>query len=115
MRKMAGLSAVIAVLCSAPFSLHFSPAKAPFLSVDKAEARIGRPLTPLSIAGVNCRWHRRAYYAAAATGVAAAALLRWPRLRDLLQQSRLWRLRLFQQSLYLQRLSACLCELRLLR
>jgi len=32
------------------------------LSVDKAQARIGRPLTPGSIAGVNRRMHRRAGY-----------------------------------------------------
>ena len=40
------------------------------LSVDTAEARIGRPLTPLSIAGV----HRRAYRRAARSAVYAGAV-----------------------------------------
>src|SRR5258708_7419475 len=31
------------------------------LSLDAAEARIGRPLTPLSVAGVHRRAHRRGY------------------------------------------------------
>jgi hypothetical protein len=73
MRKMAALSAVTAVLCSAPLSLQLSPGKTLSLSVDKAEARIGRPWTPLSVAGVHRRAVRRAYYAAAATGIAATA------------------------------------------
>jgi hypothetical protein len=32
---------------------------------------MGRPLTPMSVAGVNRRVHRRAYYGAAAAGAAA--------------------------------------------
>ncbi len=43
----------------------------PFLS--SAQAVIGRPLTPLSYAGVARRTTRRAYYAGAATGAAVAA------------------------------------------
>jgi hypothetical protein len=39
-------------------------------SVDTADARIGRPLTPMSVASVNRRVHRRAYYGAAAAGAA---------------------------------------------
>jgi hypothetical protein len=39
--------------------------------VDIAEARVGRPLTPGSVAGVHRRVHRRAYYGAAAAGAAA--------------------------------------------
>ena len=61
-----------AILCSAPFSVHRLPAKAVALSLDKAEARLGRPLTPMSVVGVNRRVHRRAYYGAAAAGAAAA-------------------------------------------
>ena len=61
-----------AVLCSAPFSVHRSPAKTIGLSLDTVEARLGRPLTPMSVAGVNRRVHRRAYYGAAAAGAAAA-------------------------------------------
>jgi len=41
--------------------------------VTRAEARIGRPLTPMSYAGVARRTTRRAYYGAAAGAVAGAA------------------------------------------
>ena len=50
-----------AVLCAAPISLHLSQDKGWSLSVDKARARIGRPLTPGSVAGVHRRYERRAY------------------------------------------------------
>ena len=50
------------MLCAAPISLHQSQDKGLSLSVDKAQARIGRPLTPGSIAGVNRRHNRRAGY-----------------------------------------------------
>ena len=49
------------MLCATPVSLHWSPTTAPSLTVDSADARIGRPLTPMSVAGVNRRVHRRAY------------------------------------------------------
>jgi hypothetical protein len=58
-----------ALLTAAPFSLQWSqkPVK---LSLDSADARIGRPLTPLSVAGVHRRAYRRAAYGtAAAVGV----------------------------------------------
>src|ERR1700761_3164972 len=42
------------------------------LSVGSAQARVGRPLTPVSVAGVARRTTRRAYYGAAAAGAAAA-------------------------------------------
>jgi hypothetical protein len=41
--------------------------------VTKAEAVIGRPLTPMSYAGVARRTTRRAYYGAAAGAAAAGA------------------------------------------
>jgi hypothetical protein len=74
MRKISalGILGVTALLCSAPISLDWSPAKTLSLSVDTADARVGRPLTPMSVAGVNRRVHRRAYYGAAAAGAAAA-------------------------------------------
>ena len=50
-----------AVLCAAPISLHQSQDKGLTLSVDKARAVIGRPLTPGSVAGVHRRHERRAY------------------------------------------------------
>ena len=49
------------VLCATPLSLHWSPKTMPSVAVNSAEARLGRPLTPMSVAGVNRRVHRRAY------------------------------------------------------
>jgi hypothetical protein len=68
-----GVALSAALLSAAPVSLHWSPAKPVFVSIDKAEARLGRPLTPLSAAGVNRRVHRRAYYGAAVGAGAAGA------------------------------------------
>jgi hypothetical protein len=65
-----GIIAAAVLFCAAPLSLHWSTTKSPSLSVDTADARIGRPLTPGSVAGVNRRVHRRAYYGAAAAGAA---------------------------------------------
>jgi hypothetical protein len=42
------------------------------LSFNKAEARVGRPLTPVSVAGVARRTTRRAVVGGAAVGAAAA-------------------------------------------
>jgi len=50
----------VCILCATPLSLRFSPERIVSLSVDSASAVIGRPLTPMSIAGVNRRAHRRA-------------------------------------------------------
>ena len=63
MKKMSVIGATLvaaAMLCAAPISLHQSQDKCLSVSVDKAQARIGRPLTPGSIAGVNRRVERRA-------------------------------------------------------
>ena len=57
-----------ALLTAAPFSLQWSQ-KTVALSLDSADARIGRPLTPLSVAGVHRRAYRRAVYGGAAYGV----------------------------------------------
>ena len=57
-----------ALLAAAPFSLQWSQ-KAVTLSLDSADARLGRPLTPFSVAGVHRRAYRRAVYGAAAYGV----------------------------------------------
>jgi hypothetical protein len=60
MKKISVIAATLvgaAVLCAAPISLHNGLS----LSVDKAQARIGHPLTPGSIAGVHRRHERRAY------------------------------------------------------
>src|ERR1700720_4727070 len=64
-----GTIVAAAFLTAAPFSLQWSQ-KTVSLSLDSADARIGHPLTPGSVAGVNRRVHRRAAYgAAAADGV----------------------------------------------
>lgn len=68
-----------AAFAALPVSPSWSPA--PSLSLDKANARIGHPLSPGSVAGVNRRVNRREarrdYYgygaAGAAAGVAAGA------------------------------------------
>src|SRR5262245_19239216 len=64
MKKISVIGATLvaaAVLCAALISLHQSQDKGLSLSVDKAQARIGRPLTPGSIAGVHRRHERRSY------------------------------------------------------
>jgi len=63
MKKLSVLGLVVGatLMCAVPVSFHWSPAQTPSLSVDKANAVIGRPLTPGSVAGVNRRMHRRAY------------------------------------------------------
>lgn len=58
---------------SAIFSLGSSEQGGVSLSIDSAEARVGRPLTPLSVAGVARRQTRRAVYGTAAVGAAVAA------------------------------------------
>jgi len=49
-----------ALLSAAPFSLQWSQ-KSLVLSLNSADARVGRPLTATSVAGVHRRVHRRAY------------------------------------------------------
>ena len=64
MKKISVIGATLVgalVLCAAPISLHQSQDKGLTLSVDKARARIGHPLTPGSVAGVHRRVERRAY------------------------------------------------------
>ena len=67
MKKPLVLLGAVLLFAAAPFSLQWSPANGALsLSIDQAEARIGRPLTPGSIAGVHRRVYRRtarrAYY-----------------------------------------------------
>src|SRR5262249_59805165 len=59
--SMLGIIVGAALLTTAPFSLQWSQ-KNVALSLDSADARVGRPLTATSVAGVNRRAHRRAYY-----------------------------------------------------
>jgi hypothetical protein len=77
-RGLLGAALGAAVLSAAPISLHWSSTAAPSLSIDRAHARIGHPLSPGSVAGVNRRVNRRtarrSYYGGlAAAGVAGAS------------------------------------------
>ena len=69
--RLLGIAATAVFFCSSPVTLQWSPAHMPSVSLQQADARVGRPLTPMSVAGVNRRVHRRAYYGAAAAGAAA--------------------------------------------
>ena len=62
-------TAVLAV--GALASPAWSPGGGPSLSIDSAQARVGRPLTPVSVAGVARRTTRRAVVGGAAVGAAA--------------------------------------------
>jgi hypothetical protein len=48
-----------AMICAAPLSIEWSPQTGIALSLNNAHARIGRPLTPGSVAGVARRTTRR--------------------------------------------------------
>jgi hypothetical protein len=50
------------VACAALFSFSWSEQRRVSLSVESAQARVGRPLTPVSVAGVARRHNRRAAY-----------------------------------------------------
>ena len=71
MKKLMVLCIALAAsaLCATPISLHWSPKTTPALTIDSADARVGRPLTAMSVAGVNRRMHRRAF------GMATTAIL----------------------------------------
>ena len=68
---MLGIIGGAALLTAAPFSLQWSQRNVA-LSLDTADARIGRPLTPLSVAGAHRRAYRRAGRAAIYAGTAGA-------------------------------------------
>jgi hypothetical protein len=64
--------AVSAFACAAMFSFDWSKQDGILMSVESAQARVGRPLTPVSVAGVARRQTRRAVYGA---GIAGAAVV----------------------------------------
>ena len=80
MKQMSLSKAVIATAaftCAALFSFGWSGQSGVSLSIENAEARVGRPLTPMSVAGVGRRQARRAAYgygAGVGTGVGVAAV-----------------------------------------
>ena len=62
MRKQSLIVAALmgaALLCAVPVSLHQSQDKGLSLSLSTADARVGRPLTPVSVAGHHRRAVRR--------------------------------------------------------
>lgn len=59
-------------VCAMLLSVEWPDRGSISFTVDSAQARVGRPLTPVSVAGVARRTTRRAYYGAAAVGAAAA-------------------------------------------
>ena len=64
--------AISAFACAAIFSFDWSKQEGILMSVESVQARVGRPLTPLSVAGVARRQTRRAVYGA---GIAGAAVV----------------------------------------
>jgi hypothetical protein len=54
--------AVSTFACAGLLSVDWSEQRGVSLSVEKAQARVGRPLTPVSVAGVARRQNRRAAY-----------------------------------------------------
>src|SRR5215471_6170495 len=75
MKKLSVLAIIggAALLTAVPLSLQWSQTGMS-LSLDRADARIGRPLTPFSVAGVHRRAYRRAYRGAVYGGVAGYGL-----------------------------------------
>jgi len=76
MKQMSPRKAAIAVstiVCAAMLSFGWSEQGGVSLSVGSAQARVGRPLTPMSFAGVSRRHARRAIYGAGIAGAAGAA------------------------------------------
>ena len=63
MKKLSLLGIIVgaALLTAAPISLQWSYERNVALSLDRADARVGQPLTAGSVAGVHRRAARRAY------------------------------------------------------
>jgi hypothetical protein len=57
-------------------SINWSPGEGLSLGVEGVQARVGRPLTPVSVAGVARRTTRRAVVGGAAVGAAASGCVR---------------------------------------
>jgi hypothetical protein len=69
--------AISVFACATLLSVNWTDQNSVSLSVESAQARVGRPLTPVSVAGVARRQGRRAAVGAAAVGagVAGAAVV----------------------------------------
>jgi len=66
--------AASAFTCAALLSFGWSEQGGISLSIESAQARVGRPMTPVSAAGVARRHNRRAVDGAGAVGAGAAAV-----------------------------------------
>src|ERR1700760_1683769 len=76
MKQMSLRTCAIAIstfACATIFSFNWSEQRGVSLSIEGAQARIGRPGTPLSVAGVARRHYRRGAYGYGA-GVVGAGL-----------------------------------------
>ena len=65
------LLATVVVACGVLGTAQWSPGHRLSISIERAQARVGRPLTPVSVAGVARRTTRRAVVGGAAVGAAA--------------------------------------------
>ncbi len=59
MKKLAIALVAVGLFCGVPLSMQWSQTSGPVLSLDSAQARVGRPATPRSAAGVARRTTRR--------------------------------------------------------
>jgi hypothetical protein len=66
--------AISTVACATLLPFNWSEQSGISLGVESAQARVGRPLTPVSVAGVARRQHRRAAYGYGAAAVGAGAV-----------------------------------------
>jgi hypothetical protein len=74
MRKIGikqALLATAALAFGALASINWLPGEGPSVAVESAQARVGRPLTPVSVAGVARRTTRRAVVGGAVVGAGA--------------------------------------------
>lgn len=72
MKQMSRVAIVASVFaCATALSFGWSEQGGVSLSVESAQARVGRPLTPVSVAGVARRQTRRAVYGAGVVGAGA--------------------------------------------
>lgn len=79
MRKISIRHALLAIATLAfgiLASINWPPGAGPSIAVESAQARVGRPLTPVSVAGVARRSTRRAVVGGAAVGAAATGCVR---------------------------------------
>jgi hypothetical protein len=68
------LLAIATLAFGALASINWSPGGSLSVGVESAQARVGRPLTPVSVAGVARRTTRRAVVGGAVVGAGAACV-----------------------------------------